>query len=167
MGRVKGEPATPKQKAALMRGQKKRADLLAKASEEWPQTAKQRHRALITGELKVSDLEDEEIRRMRVYGRGKTFSGNGQRLPQKIAREFVKEALKRAADDLRKATPDAVRVLLDIANDPDAPDQVRTRAAMYLIDRNLGKTPDVVRIEGKDEFGSMIETALGAVVRDV
>jgi hypothetical protein len=82
-------------------------------------------------------------------------------LPSHLAQAFHSEAIKRANDRIRTAAPEAVKALLEIGTNPDVKDSDRLKALMYVIDRGLGKTPEVVRIEGESGFDKMLADAVG------
>lgn len=160
----RGAKATAAQRAALEAGRARRAELLKDSTKGGQRS---RHKQLLEGTLTVADLDDDEIKRMRVKNRkGGTFSGAARPIPPRLVVEFQREALKRAQDKIRTATPEAVKTIMDIANDPEVKESDRLKAAMYLIDRGLGKAPETLRLEGADTWGSMLREAFGAVDRE-
>lgn len=154
----RGESATPAQRAALKRGQKKRADAL---SNNPAPPARDRWAKLLDGTLTVRDLDDAEIAKMRVKGKGGTFSGKAPAIPSHLAQQFRSEAIRRAKEQINLATPEVTKELLKIARDADTKDSDRIKVLMYLMDRQLGKTPDTIRVEGESDFDSMLRRAVG------
>ncbi len=98
---------------------------------------------------------------MRVRGRDGGFAGRSPKVPNWLAQEFRKESLRRATEKFRQAAADAVQGLIDIAQDPDAKDSDRIKAYDMIINRALGKTPEVVRVEGMSAFDKMLSEAVG------
>lgn len=157
--------ATDKQKAAgaqnLAKGRQKKAKAREEAKTKGKPTATERWAQLVDGQLTVAELDDEELRRMKVRSLDGTFNGpRPSRMPSHLAQAFHQEAIKRANDKLRTAAPEAVQALLDIGRDPDVKESDRVRALMYVVDRSLGKTPETVRIEGQSKFDRMLSEAL-------
>lgn len=120
------------------------------------QTGPERWAALLDGTLQVRDLDDAEIERMTVRSADGTFAGGRRRLPSHIAVQFQQEAIKRANQRIQQFAPEAAALLLKIGSDPDVREGDRVRALTYLIDRGLGKTPDVIRVEGESSFDQML-----------
>ena len=121
--------------------------------------AKERWASLLAGDLKVEDLDDEEIRRMRVRGADGGFAGRRPNLPTHIAQAMTNEAIRRAQEKFRNAAPRAVEQLIEIANDPDVKPGDRIRALTLVLERSLGKVPDTVRVEAADAWGKMLREA--------
>lgn len=103
---------------------------------------------------------------MRVKGPG-GFVGRAPTLPSHLVQAFHREALKRAHDRIRTAVPEAVKGLLAIANDPDAKDSDRIKAYSILMDRGMGRVPETIRVEAADTWGDLLDSAMGAVDRDL
>lgn len=164
----RGKAATPSQRAALEAGRKKRDEVVAKRREEAREAgmtkSTERWAKLLSGTITVADLDDEEIRRMRVRGKDGGFSGKGRSMPSSIAQAFHQEAIKRANDRIRTAAPEAVQALLDIGRNPDVKEGDRVRALMYVVDRALGKTPETVNIKSDDPWATTL--AAGGTIRD-
>lgn len=156
----RGGTATPKQRAALERGQQKRREALA-SHKPGDERQKDRWSRLLSGSLTVAELEDKEIERMRVYGKGKTFSGRAPMMPSHLAQQFHQEAIRRATAKIRVNVGKAVEELVRIATDPDAKDSDRLKAITLIMDRGMGKVPETVRIEGQTEFDRMLSEAVG------
>lgn len=158
--------ASAAQKAAgranLEKGRKQRQEKRDAAKTDPKPSARTRWRQLLDGTLTVKQLDDEEITRMRVKGVDGTFNGPPPaKMPSHLAQAFHQEAIRRANDKIRTAAPEAVQALLDIGRDPDVKEGDRIRALMYVIDRGLGKTPDVIRVEGESKFDQMLSDAIG------
>ena len=157
------KPATEAQKAAgranLSKGRTARAEALA--SKPDAPRAKDRWSQLLSGTITVKDLDDDEISKMRVKGKGGTFSGRAPAIPSHLAREFHQEAIRRAKQKIAQATPKVTKLLLEMAEDSDVKDSDRIKILMYLMDRQLGKTPETIRVEGESDFDKMLADAVG------
>lgn len=150
---------TPKSLAAgqanLARGRALKAEARSRAKEAGTPKAKERWASLVDGSLSVSDLDDEEIKRMAVRGADGGFAGKRRAVPSHLAQQFRNEAIKRAVDRFRMAAPDAVRGLLDIAADPEAKHSDRIKAYSIILDRSLGRTPETIRVVGESEWDAL------------
>lgn len=156
----RGEPANEAQRAAaarnLAKGQKARKERMAanadhpKASERWAM--------LLSGQITVKDLDDDEIKKMRVRGKGGEFNGRAPAVPSHLARQFAAEQHERWKRDILEAVPSAIDALKDILGDNENPQQ----AAMvrWTIERALGKTPDVVIMDGSTGFERVAESVV-------
>lgn len=156
----RGERATPEQRAALKRGQSKRA----KALKDGGETAVQRMARLLDGSLTVAELTDEEIDRGRVYGKGKQFSGPGKALPSHLYQAFMAERIKRANLIMAKDVQKAARLLGKIIDDPEAKHADQIKAASMLLDRQLGRVPETVNLRTDDHWGDLMR--LGGTLED-
>ena len=139
--------------AAKQKGKEARDAGIPVGAERWAM--------LIDGRLSVSDLDDEEIRHARTFNENMGFTGNRRALPSHLAQQFQSEAIKRANDQFRIFMPDAVRRLIEIAEDPDVKPEVQVRALQLAMERGLGKTPETIRIEGANVFDTVTMEALG------
>lgn len=146
----------------LAKGRKKKIEQRKQAKASGAMTAKERWAMLLDGRLTVRDLDNQEISRMQVRGAGGGFDGKRRTyMPSHLAEQFHRESIRRANEMLRTAAPEAVKALLAIGTDPDVKEGDRIRALMYVVDRSLGKTPDVLRVEGESKFDGMLAEAIG------
>lgn len=148
-------------KANLAKGRKKKADQAAEAKSAEVPTASARWRKLLDGSLTVRDLDDTEISKMRVRGADGGFSGRRPAIPSHLAQAMRNEAIRRAKESINANTNVVVKELIKLATDPDTKDSDRIKVLMYLADRQLGKTPEVVRVEGESKFDKMLSEAVG------
>lgn len=159
MPREKGYVPSDTQLAGLAKGHETRRRKRAEAREAGSPKAKERWAMLLSGTLLVSELEDEEIKRMRLRSRDGSFSGRARPVPSHIAQQMQHEGMVRAKRKALAGAPGGVEAIVNIANDPEHKDQFR--AAVWLAERGLGKTPDVVRIEGTSVFDRVSAEAVG------
>lgn len=165
-GDVVKDPAARERRAAagranLAKGRERREQLKAEAEESGAVPAGERWAMLLDGRLTVQDLDDEEVSRMQVRAKDGSFSGaRPKKMPSHLAMQFHREVINRAESKFRTALGDAVKVLAEIATDPDASDAVRVSAADKIINRVMGKPVETVRIEGEPKWDSLLDGAL-------
>lgn len=156
---------TAKAKAAgranLAKGRAKKAEETRKAREQGTPRAGERWARLLDGSLSIEDLDDDEIKNMRVRGADGGFSGKRRPLPSHIAQAFHRESIRRANERFRTAAPEAVKALIEIGTDPEVNESARIRALMFVVERSLGKMPETVRVEGMSAFDRLTAEAVG------
>jgi hypothetical protein len=107
-----------------------------------------RYRAFLSGELTAADLDDEEIRRGQLRDKNGTFAGRPSNvIPREFHEAIAKEALDRMNGRLSRMVSLSVDVLTEIALNKRAPAVARNQAAIYLLERVVGKIPDKVQQE--------------------
>lgn len=117
---------------------------------------------LITGELSVEDLDDEELARGQCRDSAGGFSGRPARvIPRELQQEMIRRLLGRGDELWRSAYNVAIRVFLEVAADPNNSAADRMKAAQYIIERVAGKTPDTVRLEATDPVVQIFRALLG------
>jgi hypothetical protein len=175
----RGATATAKQRAALDAGRAAKADAIKKAKAEGRPKAKDRWAALLSGGLLVSDLEDEELKRMQLRNAGGTFGGKPHAIPSHIAQKMRAEWLKRGNSMLESYYHDAIKVLHQVATSPDAKEGDAIRAASIIVERVGGKVPETVRViteedpwgatlaDGVDDDRSMADFAAEDLIKDL
>lgn len=156
-GGQRGEQ-TPAQKAALAAGRAKREATKKRANS--PKT-KSRHQMLLDGELKVSELDDQELSRFRGRDVDGEFKGRTAPLPAKIHAQIRQRLLNNMQTLVEGSLPRAIEILNDIAESSEQ-DSARVKAVDLLLQRGAGKVPDVVRVGAEDPWDAI----LGDIVRD-
>lgn len=155
-----GEPATAKQRAAglanLNKGRNKRTKAL-KENTDTP-TAPERWAMLLSGQLTVKDLDDEEINRGRLRGKGGEFSGRARAIPSHILAQIEAERQTRWKRDITDAVPAAIEALVDIMSDPEHKD--RAKMAQWFVERAMGKTPEVVQVQSGSDWDRLSEAVV-------
>lgn len=151
----KGKPATAAQQSALELGREKRAAGRAARAEAkaagLPSTAGQRLQQLIDGELTVKDLDDIEIRRGRVHNGQGSFEGRPPRMPARIQDLMYQENIRRTQRVFAQYAMPAAKRMVKMMNEEDA-DSTQLRAAMAIVERHVGKVPDVIHVGQETEF---------------
>lgn len=106
----------------------------------------------------LSQLDDEELVRGRRRGHDGTFKGGESKaLPAAFHRRAMQELFKRADDNLRINLVACVDGLTKIATDVNIDPAVRARTAQWVIERVMGKTPDVVQLKAQDPWDAALD----------
>lgn len=97
----------------------------------------------VQGYLPLSELTDDELRGSYI------LDDNGRKvttdsLNNKFHPKFTKELTRRLNDYIRSKSPRAVEVIFDIADSDLVEPADRLKAATWLAERVIGKTPDVI-----------------------
>lgn len=113
---------------------------------------------LISGELDVADLDDEELARGRCKDKNGRFTGKPPLVvPRSLHDRMRKELLLRGDKLFAENYTEAVRVMANIAMDPRAENKDRIKAAQYVIERIAGKVPDKVELSAADPWQTIID----------
>lgn len=102
-----------------------------------------RYELLVTGEIKIEDLDTEELMRGQLMDKNGHFTG---RPPKAIPRNFhqaaVRELIHRSEKNLLGKLMNMYDVLEEVAMNKHTNGQARVQAAVYIIERISGKIPD-------------------------
>jgi hypothetical protein len=165
----RGKAATSAQREAgranLAKGRARKAELAKAAKDAGMPTAGERWSMLLDGRLKVSDLDDKEVEKMRVRGSDGTLSGRGRAIPSHIAQQFRAEQVKRAEASIRRGLRTAVAEMERILKDPEAKDSDKINVIKVYLERSMGKSPETIRVSVEDKFGDLLNA--GGVLKDV
>ncbi|QLF83889.1 hypothetical protein SEA_BECKERTON_2 [Mycobacterium phage Beckerton] len=120
---------------------------------------------VMMGIIPIEELGDDEIQGLFVYeDDGKKVKS--RKLTEKIHQGMVREMMTRAQDYMQTSLPSMLKVVKDIAEDPLNEAGDRFKAAVWMAERSIGKTPDVI-IHGKtDAPYEQIFTRLETTSRD-
>lgn len=119
-----------------------------------------RYQQYLAGQIGVDDLDDEEL----ACGGFKDSRGHiykPKTLPRELITAFNKAIFERAQQELRANTVHAATTVAEIMRNPKIEPDIRLKAASLLLDRNLGKAPQVVALtsdRGFDEVFSDLFT---------
>lgn len=112
----------------------------------------------LQGFIPIEDLSDEEIQGMFIY------EDDGQKVKSitlgiKIHQQIAQELHKRLNRFLQTKTASMLAVMVDIAESELVEPADRIKAAQWVAERTLGKTPDII-IHGKTEqpYEAIFET---------
>lgn len=123
---------------------------------------------LISGEIAVEDLDDEELARGMPRDAGGHFRGRPPKMiPKDLHDRMVRELLKRGQQLFQSEFVDAIKVLGNIANDPRAPFGDRIRAANLIVERVAGKTPDKLEVAVENPWETIINRIVVDAPEDV
>lgn len=148
-------------RANLAKGRESKEAAAAEAKARGAKRAGERWAMLLDGRLTIKELDDEEIKKGRVRGADGGFTGRRAAVPSHLMQQFQGEAIRRAKEKIVQATPEVTKILLDMLRDEDVPVAQRVKIGMYLMDRQLGKAPETIRVEGASEFDKVTMEALG------
>lgn len=105
---------------------------------------------LLDGEISVEELDDEELARGYPRAVDGTFRGAPSVVPRSIHDRMVRELFTRASRHLKENLTDAVKNMTEIANNKDLDPKVRLQASQWIVERIMGKSPDVqITVEEK------------------
>lgn len=124
-----------------------------------------RHRKVLLGIIKVSELDDEEIAKGAIRNEDGTFS-KSQLLEKKIYEEMKREFFARAERMMQEQAYDMIKVMREMALSEINEPKDRIQAAQWNIERILGKTPDVLITHTSDKPFESIMSAITGGSRD-
>lgn len=102
-----------------------------------------RVQALLDGSLSVEDLDDEELARGYPRADDGSFRGRPAVVPTSVHQRVQRELFRRAGEKLKENLITAAETMASVAGDKELDPKVRMDAAKWLIERLMGKTPDV------------------------
>jgi hypothetical protein len=99
---------------------------------------------LLDGTLPIEDLDEEELARGYPRATDGTFRNPPVVIPRAIHNRMMQELFRRANTTLKESLSDAAATMTNIINDPKQDPKIRLEASKWLIERIMGKTPEVV-----------------------
>lgn len=135
----------------------KLVDPEADIAAENPGESLSRYQQYLAKQISTEDLDDDEIMNFgfRDEKTGRIFK------PRNISRDmvnaFTKAMYDRALTELKSSALEAAKTLATIMNDPAVDAPVRVKAAEAILDRTLGKAPQVVAITGTAPWEEVFE----------
>lgn len=112
--------------------------------------------AILRGDLDVAELDDEELARGELRGKDGNFHKGPQMVPREMYAKMMNELFKRANEQMKTSLVDAVKVLTAIATDPDADPKDAMKAAQWIVERVMGKTPESVIVKQDKPWQSLL-----------
>lgn len=121
-----------------------------------------RYAELLSGKLKIEDLDDEEVAAGRLKAADGTFRGRPPVvIPAELVQAMRREWLSRAEDKLRNALLEkGIGTLTELAGSDRIDPAVRLRAATILMERVMGKVPDKIQLAAEDPVETLFRNIL-------
>jgi hypothetical protein len=122
---------------------------------------------LLDGTLDIGELDEEELARGYPRAADGSFRNPPVVIPRAIHARMMRELFERANLKLRENLTEATSTMTSIMNNADLDPKVRMDAAKWVVERLMGKTPDVnVTIDEKRYEGlfNRIERSLGGEI---
>lgn len=121
-----------------------------------------RYAQFLNGNIKVEDLDDDELAQGRLKAVDGTFKGRPPRvIPTEMVQAMRREWLSRAEAKLREALHQhGIGTLVDLAKNETIDPAVRLRAAEKIIERTMGKVPERVTFAAEDPVETLFRNIL-------
>jgi hypothetical protein len=117
-----------------------------------------RYKGLVDGTLSVEDLTTEELSKGRLMDKNGRFTGRPPKfLPRQLVDAMRTEHHRRVNAALEESLSDTVKTMRMIMNDISADPATRLRAAIYVYERFMGKTPDRIEVKRGDKVDAVID----------
>lgn len=117
-----------------------------------------RYRDLVEGRLSVEDLTTEELAKGRLMDKNGRFTGRPPKyLPRQLVDAMRSEHYRRVNAVLEESLSDQVKVMRDIALDDSVEPATRLKAAIYVYERFMGRTPDRVEVKHGDKVQDVVD----------
>ncbi len=118
----------------------------------------QRTMSLLTGEIDVADLDEEELARGQCRNESGTFDKREpEMVPKSMHDRMMRELFARSDERLREGLLDAVHTMLEICNDPEVEPGVRVRTAQWIFERLRGKVPETIVFSQEKPYEVLLE----------
>jgi hypothetical protein len=102
-----------------------------------------RVQALLDGTLDYGELDEEELARGYPRAADGSFRNPPVIIPRGIHTRMMRELFDRANAQLKENLVDAASVMTSIMNNSEIEPKIRLDAAKWLMERVMGKSPDV------------------------
>lgn len=117
--------------------------------------------ALLTGELTVADMDDEELARGYFKDKNGRFTGRPPAaVPRELHDRMMTELMRRGTSLYKEAYLDSIGTLVEIAKNKRVKESDRIRAATLIIERLAGKVPDKVLVGDIDPWQQIMDDIL-------
>lgn len=100
--------------------------------------------ALLDGTMSVKDLDDEELAHGYPRAADGSFRGAPTVVPRSLHQRMVRELFDRANQKMKDKLIDVAEAMAEMATNPEYDPAVRLKAGQWVMERMMGKTPDVV-----------------------
>ena len=112
---------------------------------------------LLDGTLDVSTLDDEELARGYPRAADGSFRNPPVVIPRSIHNRMMRELFSRSERHLKTNLLAAVETMTSIANDESIDPAQRLKAAQWVVERVMGKTPDITLTVDEKKFETMFD----------
>lgn len=120
-----------------------------------------------SGKIPWSELDDEELTRLQLRNKDGIFQGGIPRvIPRELAQAHGRELLARNDKLMKEVILKATAVFTDVIDSSTASDADKMKAAQYLHDRILGKTPDKVEMRAELKPWEAVVTEIGVITEE-
>lgn len=125
-----------------------------------------RYRMLVTGEMTVADLDDEEIFRGQLRNKNGDFRGRPpQWVPQAFVKALQEEQRKRFSSEMQGLVPESMKAIQRVLTKrhPQPGDGAIVNAAFKTIERFAGRVPENVNMNLHAEV-SLVEQNMADII---
>lgn len=120
-----------------------------------------RYRLFLAGQLTVDDLDDEELASCGFrMPNGGIFKPRN--VPRELAQGFQRAIYDRAQRELRSLTVEAAQTMGEIMKNKNVEPDIRLKAALSIIERNLGKTPQIIAVAETKAYEEVFDGILSS-----
>lgn len=118
-----------------------------------------RYKLFLAGQLTVDDLDDEELASCGFRStNGRIY--RPRNVPRELTQAFQKAIYERANRELRSLTVEAAQTMGEIMKNKNVEPDIRLKAALSILERNLGKTPQVVAFAEAKPYEEVFDAIL-------
>jgi hypothetical protein len=111
--------------------------------------------------LRIEDLDLDELAKGQLKDKNGRFTGRPPKfLPRQIIDAMRNEHYKRVNALLEESLSDMVKVMRDIAKSKNEDGGTRLKAAIYVYERFMGKTPERINITNEAKVNDIVEDIL-------
>lgn len=111
--------------------------------------------------LGPEDLDLEELASGRLKDKNGKFSGRPPKfLPRQIVDAMRSEHYKRVNGLLEESLSDQVKTMIEISSDIDVDPSTRLKAAIYVYERFMGRTPDRPAVTAESTVDDLVDDIL-------
>lgn len=113
--------------------------------------------AMVENPALIEELDDEELARGQLRNKNGKFGGAGTAMvPRGMYAKMTQELFKRADAKMKTNLVDAVEVLMGIATSPNSDPKDAMKAAMWIVERVMGKAADTVVVKQDAPWQQML-----------
>lgn len=103
--------------------------------------------SILRGDEDLTLWSDEELLRGQRRAKNGRWMGRSPKVvPMAVHHELNRRRMSKAREVLDESLEAAVALFAEVVKDPDAPLDLRLKAAKEIVDRTMGKAPDKVSI---------------------